>query len=144
MSETSATVSIKQLSGFWRSEYTYKSSDHHEERKSIQYVRLLPKDHGFVMETVKKVNEAYMLARFSLDGSVATCSWQQSTSPKGDYKGTLYHGAGQLIISDDAKHMSGKWVGFGKNMEVKTGPWEFTYLGDDASVIDKLDIATGQ
>jgi hypothetical protein len=107
-------------------------------------VRLYPKGDGFVIETVSKVNDSYMLARFSLDENVATGSWQQATSPKGDYQGVEYHGAGQLIVSDDGKRMVGKWVGFGKNMEVKTGPWEFTYLGNDPSVLDNLEIAPGQ
>jgi hypothetical protein len=43
----------------------------------------------------------------------------------------------QLIISKDHKRMKGKWVGFGKEMEVKTGPWEFIYLGEDESAIEK-------
>jgi hypothetical protein len=137
-------VSVKQLSGIWRTSYTYHNSDRQKELESVHYVRLYPKDHAIVIETIPRANEAYMLAKFSLDGNIATGSWQQSTSPKGDYKGVLYHGAAQLIISEDGKHMKGKWVGFGKNMEVKTGPWEFTYLGEDATVLDELGVASGQ
>jgi hypothetical protein len=137
-------ITAKQLAGIWRSDYPYRSSEHDEDRTSIEYVRLYPKGYGFVVETVSKANESYMLARFTLDGNVATGSWQEATSLKGEYKGVEYHGAGQLIVSDDGKRMIGKWIGFGKNMEVKTGPWEFTYLGDDASVLGKLEMAHGQ
>jgi len=138
------TTNVSRLIGLWRSYYTYRSSDRGEDFESLHYVRLYPKGDSLIMETIPEANEAYMVARLTLDGNVATCSWQESTSPKGDYKGAMYHGAGQLIISEDGKSMKGKWVGFGKNMEVKTGPWEFTYLGDDMSVLDDLEIAPGQ
>ena len=96
------------------------------------------------METIPAANEAYMIVRFSIDGNIATGSWQEFTSPKGDYKGAMYHGVGQLIIAEDRKAMKGRWVGFGKNMEVKTGPWEFTYIGESLSVLDQLEVAPGQ
>lgn len=133
-----------QLAGIWRSDYTYHSSDRDEDRVSVEYVRLYPGKNGFVVETVPQANKSYELGRFILDGDVATGTWQSSTSLTGDYKGAVYHGAAQLIIKDGGKKLIGKWVGFGKNMEVKTGPWKFTYLGDDPSVLDSLDIAAGQ
>lgn len=144
-SKASATVgSVANLIGIWRSEYTYHNSGRNQDVESIHYVRLYPKDGGLIMETIPEVNHSYMVARFSLDENIATCSWQQTTSPEGDYGGIIYHGAGQLIISDDGKQMSGKWVGFGRNMEVKTGPWKFAYLGDEASILKALGTAEGQ
>jgi hypothetical protein len=144
MNRVTTSSSAKQLSGIWRSDYIYRSSDRNEDRKSVEYVRFYPNKYGFVVETVPKANESYELARFSVEGDVVTGTWQSNTSPKGDYKGAVYHGAAQLIISDDGKRLAGKWVGFGKNMVVKTGPWEFTYLGDDASVLDNMEAAHGQ
>lgn len=136
MENASNTSSPSQFSGIWRSDYTYHSSDLNENRLSQHYVRMYPKGNELIIESVPEVNESYMLARFSVDNNVATGSWQEVTDPKGDYNGTVYHGAGQLIVADDAKSMKGKWVGFGKNMEVKTGPWEFVYIGEDLSSID--------
>lgn len=138
------TKSDKNYSGIWRSDYTYHSSDRNEDRVSIEYVKLYPRKNGFVFETIPKANESYELARFTLDDNIATGTWQEVTSPVGDYKGVAYHGAAQLLVSKDGKHMKGKWVGFGKNMDIKTGPWEFTYLGEDVSVLDELDRAVGQ
>jgi len=43
----------------------------------------------------------------------------------------MYYGAMQLILSDDQKSMKGKWVGFGEDMEVNTGPWELEYIGEE-------------
>lgn len=137
MEDASNTPSTNNFSGIWRSDYTYHSSDRDEDRLSQHYVRIYPKGNEIVVESVPELNESYTLARFSIDGNVATGSWQEVTDPKGDYQGTIYHGAAQLIVSEDGKSLKGKWVGFGKNMEVKTGPWEFVYVAEDMSAIDK-------
>jgi len=134
--ENASNSSTNKFSGIWRSDYTYHSTDRDEDLLSQHYVRMFPKGNELIVESVPEVNESYMLARFSIDNNVATGSWQEVTDPKGDYKGTIYHGAAQLIIADDAKSLEGQWVGFGKNMEVKTGPWKFVYVGEDVSSID--------
>jgi hypothetical protein len=124
-----------KFSGIWESTYTYHSSIRDADIDSCHYVYIHPQGDVLVMETVPEINDSYMLARFTLDGKVATGTWQEGTSPKGDYKGVIYHGAGQLILSDDGKSFAGKWVGFGKDMGIKTGTWEFRYLGKDSSVV---------
>lgn len=138
-----ADTNSNKYTGIWRSDYTYHNSDRNEDLLSQHYVRMYPKGNELIVESVPNVNESYMLARFSVDGTVLTGSWQEATDPKGDYKGTIYYGAAQLIISDDGKKFKGKWVGFGKNMEVKTGPWEFVYVGADESALkDQPKIVT--
>jgi hypothetical protein len=131
------------FSGIWRSDYTYHNSDQDKDLLSQHYVRLYVKDNQLIAESVQDLNESYMLARFSVDGNIATGSWQEVTDPQGDYKGTVYYGAAQLIVSDDKKNLKGQWVGFGKNMEVKTGPWEFVYIGEDESALaDQPELVT--
>lgn len=138
-----ATITSKDFSGIWRSDYTYHNSDLNEDRLSQHYVRMYPKGNELIVESVPGLNESYMLARFSIDGNVATGSWQEVTDPNGDYKGIIYHGAAQLIITDDQKKLKGKWVGFGKNMEVKTGPWAFSYIAEDEDALkDQPKIVT--
>jgi hypothetical protein len=141
MSNSSDSATNK-FSGVWQSTYVYHSSIRDADIESKHYVRLYPKGDLLIMETIPDKNDSYMLARFNLDGKIATGTWQEGTSPKGDYKGVIYHGAGQLILSDDGKKFTGKWVGFGKKMEIKTGNWQFVYLGEDESVIS--DRAAGQ
>lgn len=138
-----ATPTSNDFSGIWRSDYTYHNSELDEDRLSQHYVRMYPKGNELIVESVPGLNESYMLARFSIDGNVATGSWQEVTDPKGDYKGIIYHGAAQLIISEDQRKLKGKWVGFGKEMEVKTGPWAFSYIGEDEdSLKDQPKIVT--
>jgi hypothetical protein len=127
--------STNTISGIWLSTYMYHSSMRDKDLEGRHYVRAYPKGDLLIMETIPGANDSYMLARFNLDGNIATGTWQEGTSPKGDYKGAIYHGAGQLVLSEDKKSLKGKWVGFGKTMEVKTGTWEFTYVGEDKSVI---------
>lgn len=131
-----------KISGIWLTTYTYYNSGRDAEFESKHYVRAYSKDNLIIMETIPELNESYMLARFSRDDKILTGTWQEGTNPHGDYQGAIYHGAAQLIISDDGKSIKGKWVGFGKNMDIKTGNWEFQYLGEDVSAI--LDQAKGQ
>ena len=49
----------------------------------------------------------------------------------GYYRGARYHGAIQLLVEPTGRRLAGKWVGFGKQMDVNTGPWELTF--QDAS-----------
>lgn len=138
MSKDTPTAATNDFSGIWLSDYTYHSSDKDEDLLSQHYMRIYKRGDDLIIETVPGLNSSYMFVKLSLDGNIATGSWQEGTDPDGDYHGVIYHGATQLIIADDKKKIAGKWVGFGKNMEVKTGPWEFTYIGKDASALANL------
>lgn len=127
--------------GIWESTYSYPSSGREGMFEGHHYVRLLQKDHHFVFESLPKVNESYLIVRLSIEDDIATGSWQEQTEPTGYYQGAIYYGAIQLVINEDHTKLSGKWVGFGKDMEVNVGPWEFTYVGkkipDDIEVVLK-------
>lgn len=116
--------------GIWESTYSYPSTGREGMFEGHHYTRLLRKDNHLVFESLPKVNESYLIVRLSIDDDVVTGSWQEQTDSGGYYQGAVYHGAIQLVVAEDRKKMTGKWVGFGKNMEVNVGPWEFTYLGD--------------
>jgi len=120
----------QDFGGVWRSRYTYTSSGRGGEFTNDHYVRLHWSDNQLVVETLPKVNRSYVVMRLSLDGAVATGNWQEETDPAGYYQGAKYYGAIQFVIDADKKHMAGKWVGFGKDSEVNTGPWELTYVGE--------------
>ncbi|EST24992.1 hypothetical protein M877_23470 [Streptomyces niveus NCIMB 11891] len=46
------------------------------------------------------------------------------TAADGYYNGARYHGAIQLLVEPTGRRMAGKWVGFGQDFDVNTGPWE--------------------
>lgn len=66
-----------------------------------------------------------------IDGHVATGSWPEQTATDGYYRGARYHGAIQLVVEPTGRRMTGKWVGFGKEFDVNTGPWQLVF--QDAS-----------
>ncbi len=64
-------------------------------------------------------------------GDVVTGTWAEETALDGHYRGARYHGAVQLLADPTGRRLAGKWVGFGSEMDVNTGPWELTF--QDAS-----------
>ncbi|GFH36571.1 hypothetical protein SCWH03_28010 [Streptomyces pacificus] len=66
-----------------------------------------------------------------VDGHVATGTWTEQTATDGYYRGARYHGAIQLLVEPTGRRMTGKWVGFGKEFDVNSGPWELVF--QDAS-----------
>jgi hypothetical protein len=57
------------------------------------------------------------------NGQVLTGTWTEETNPSGYYQGAVYHGAIQLLIEPTGRKMTGKWVGFGRDFDLNTGPW---------------------
>jgi hypothetical protein len=125
--------------GIWESTYSYPSSGREGTFEGHHYVRLLQKEHHLVFESLPKVNESYLLVRLSVKDNIATGSWEEHTDNQGYYRGAVYYGAIQLVVSEDHKKMTGKWVGFGKDMDVNVGPWECSYVGE--KLPDDIEVA---
>lgn len=122
----------KEFSGIWRSHYRYPSSSRQTDFVDEHLVRVHQFDRQLIIESVpEKPKKSYLMLHLTLQEGVATGSWQEETEPNGYYKGAVYYGAIQVVISPDKRKMNGKWLGFGKDMEVEAGPWMFTYLGEE-------------
>ena len=130
-------IPMNDFSGIWLSNYVYHSSSRDEDHTSQHYMRILQEGDTIVFESLPDLNDSYMVARFTIDDNVATGSWQEVTAVDGEYKGAVYHGAAQMIIAEDRKTLEGKWVGFGKHMDVKTGPWKIAYVAETVDGIQK-------
>lgn len=115
--------------GIWKSTYSYPSSGRDGEFTGEHYVRLHQKDNHLIFESAAETSKSYLIIRLSIHDNIATGSWQEETEQDGYYKGAVYYGALQLVVDDSAQKMSGKWVGFGKDMEVNVGPWELSFVG---------------
>lgn len=112
------------FSGVWRSDSHFHSTTRGGDFTLVHFGTMHRKGDKLVFESLEDSDEAYMLARLSLDGPVATVVWQNQMSEHGYYKGMLYQGAAQLVLDKDGKAFRGKWVGYGKGGEIKTGDWE--------------------
>lgn len=114
-------------SGVWLSHYDYYSSGRDETLTGKHYVVLL--QHGNRL-TVRSLPDASLNPNspltmdLTLDGGVVTGTWVEQTASDGYYRGARYHGAIQMLIDPTGTRMSGKWVGFGKDGEENTGPWQ--------------------
>ncbi|GAA4802040.1 hypothetical protein GCM10023220_33740 [Streptomyces ziwulingensis] len=73
-----------------------------------------------------------------VEGSTITGTWTEQTASEGYYRGARYFGAIQMLAEPTARRMAGKWVGFGKEFDVNTGPWELRLL-DTSTAKAQLD-----
>lgn len=119
-----AHMTNNNLSGVWRSRYKYPSSSRGGEFEYQHTIRLHQEGNRIAAESVPEEQQSYLALKLSLQDNVATGTWQEQTEKDGYYKGAVYYGAIQLILSEDGNRMSGKWTGFGKDGEVNTGSWE--------------------
>ena len=119
------------LGGIWLSEYRYPSAGRGEQ-SSRHYMIL--RQHGAAL-TARSVpaSRSEVSVNLTVNGQVATGSWTERTDPEGHYEGAVYHGAIQLLISEDGRRLDGMWAGFGSVGEVNSGPWTFTLVDEQAT-----------
>lgn len=131
----SATRAAPQgnYSGVWLSRYEYFSSGREGTFAGQHYVVLL--QHGDRL-TVRSLpggspTGSVLTMDLTVEGNVITGTWSEQTAVDSYYRGARYHGAIQMLVEPTGRRMVGKWVGFGKEMDVNTGPWELIF--QDAS-----------
>ncbi|WP_116214955.1 XRE family transcriptional regulator [Streptomyces olivoreticuli] len=118
------------LSGIWLSRYEYHSSGRETDFTGEHYVVVL--QHGNKL-TVRSLPEGSsnpnspLTLDLTVEGNVVTGTWREETARDGYYAGAVYHGAIQLLVEPTGRKMIGKWVGFGKDFDVNTGPWELSF-----------------
>jgi transcriptional regulator with XRE-family HTH domain len=128
-------------SGIWRSEYQYYSSGRDETYTSRHYVVLLQRG-GRLMVRSLPASASQLSMDLGVNGQVITGTWTERTQEGGYYRGAVYTGAIQML-QESAEHLSGKWVGFGKESEVNTGPWSLTLVDEhvDADAVERWNRA---
>ncbi|HSX17559.1 MAG TPA: hypothetical protein VLH86_05680 [Patescibacteria group bacterium] len=119
------------FTGTWYSYHWYPTSDDKAEESSEYRVTAHQKGDKVVFESEPNDVGSYMIMHLSVDGKLATGTWYENTSLKGEYAGMMYSGAGQLIISDDQQDMEGMWAGIGVDHaagkpRIYTGRWELS------------------
>ncbi|MEW2547553.1 XRE family transcriptional regulator [Streptomyces sp. NPDC047002] len=118
-------------SGVWLSRYEYFSSGRDTALTGLHYVVLLQHGHRLSIRSLPGSSDSPLTMGMELDGHVATGTWTEQTAKEGYYRGARYHGAIQLLVEPTGRRMRGKWVGFGKEFDINTGPWELIF--QDAS-----------
>lgn len=122
------TNDVIDLAGIWHSRYIYYSSGQQKEFEGEHYVVLRQQGSRLAGQSLPHSMDSRLKLDFSVEGSIATGTWIEQTSPVGYYKGAVYHGTLQLIVNPMGRALSGRWLGFGKNFKVNSGEWELTWV----------------
>jgi hypothetical protein len=127
------------MSGIWHSRYLYYSSGREQQLEGAHYVVLRQEESRIDGQSLPHSMDSMLRLHMSLDGSVATGTWTERTSPDGYYRGATYHGTIQLLADPVGRRMSGRWLGFGRNFRINTGEWELTWVdGSTAKSVQRL------
>jgi hypothetical protein len=114
-------------SGVWLSRYEYYSSSREGTFTSEHYVVILQHGDRLTVRSLPGSAKSSLTMDLTVDGPVLTGTWVEQTERDGYYRGARYHGAIQMLAEPTGRRLRGKWVGFGKDMDVNTGPWELIF-----------------
>ncbi|MFD5556334.1 helix-turn-helix domain-containing protein [Streptomyces sp. NPDC127068] len=119
-------------SGVWLSSYEYVSSGRgNEVFPGKHYVLLLQHGNRITGRSLPGASlnpDSPLTLDLQRDGSTVTGTWTERTATEGYYRGARYFGAVQMLAEPTGRRMAGKWVGFGKEFDVNTGPWELRLM----------------
>lgn len=112
------------LTGIWRSEYSYYSTGRGKDFAGVHYAVLRQHGTALTVESLPHSTGSKMNMRLMVDGMTATGSWEEQTSQTGYYKGAVYRGALQFLVAPSGGLLTGRWLGFGKRFQINNGDWE--------------------
>jgi transcriptional regulator with XRE-family HTH domain len=120
------------LTGIWLSAYEYHSSSRGEDLTSRHYVTVTQQGLMLRVHSLPKAGSRLSM-ELSVNGSVVTGTWAERTDQAGYYQGAVYHGAIQMLLEPTGHRMQGKWLGFGRDLEVNIGGWTLSLVDADFS-----------
>lgn len=116
--------------GIWLSRYEYYSSGRDATLEGKHYVVVLQHEDRLSVQSIPggSLNpDSPLTMDLSVDGNVVTGTWVEQTAAGGYYRGARYHGTVQMLAEPTGRRMTGKWLGFGAEMDINTGPWELVF-----------------
>lgn len=128
---TARVVGRGNYGGVWLSRYEYYSSGRGATFTGVHHVIVLQHDDRLTVRSLPGSAASTLSMDMTVDGPVITGVWVEQTEVDGYYRGARYHGAIQMLVEPTGRRMTGKWVGFGKEMDINTGPWSLIF--QDAS-----------
>jgi hypothetical protein len=120
-------------SGVWLSRYEYYSSSRNESRADLRYVVVLQHGDRLTVRGLPGASTSHLTMDLTVDATVVTGTWVEQTEPDGHYRGARYYGAIQMLADPTNHRLTGKWIGFGKNLDINTGPWELVLIDPSTS-----------
>jgi hypothetical protein len=123
-----ARATTGNLNGLWLSRYGYFSTGRDANLQGEHTIRLHHIGSRLHGTTDPAAGESRLSLDLSVNGAIATGTWNERTAPTGYYRGAVYHGTIQLVVSPHARAMNGRWLGFGKKFNVNSGDWHLEWL----------------
>ncbi|MFD4631433.1 helix-turn-helix domain-containing protein [Streptomyces sp. NPDC058284] len=134
---TPLTAPRGNYTGVWLSTYEYVSSGRGGEVFTGKHnVVLLQHGNRLTGRSLPNASlnpNSPLTLDLQVDGTTVTGTWTEQTASEGYYRGARYFGALQMLAEPTGRRMAGKWVGFGKEFDVNTGPWELRLMEDGTS-----------
>lgn len=131
-------VSDGRLPGIWLSRYQYYSTGRRALYVSQHYAIVVHNGPSVTVESLPLGVVPRMTLELTVEGSILTGTWQEWTNPDGHYLGERRWGALQLILNPARRYMLGKWVGWGSNGSMNSGPWELRWVSADDMSTESL------
>jgi transcriptional regulator with XRE-family HTH domain len=123
---------VAPFNGIWVSRYEYESSGRGGGVFSgAHYVMLIQHGAKVQVRSLPGTAPGRLIMDLTVNGAVITGNWTEETNPEGYYQGAIYHGAIQMLIEPSGRKMTGKWVGFGRDFDLNTGPWSLELVTID-------------
>jgi hypothetical protein len=131
--DTTAAAQAAQhgFSGIWLSQYEFYSSSREQTLTGAHHVLLLQTGDRITGRSISPNSldpQSSMSLDLTVDRNIITGTWRERTGEEGFYRGATYYGALQMLAEPTGRRIVGKWVGFGKDFDVNTGPWELRFL----------------
>ncbi|WP_306332823.1 DNA-binding transcriptional regulator [Streptomyces sp. KL118A] len=125
------------FTGVWLSTYEYVSSGRDDAVfTGKHHVVLLQHGNRLTGRSLPNASlnpDSPLTLDLQIDGATVTGTWTEQTASDGYYRGARYFGALQMLAEPTGRRMAGKWVGFGKEFDVNTGPWELRLMDSATS-----------
>lgn len=130
---TTPARAVGDFSGVWLSRYEYFSSGRDSSFTVSHYAVLLQHGSQVTVRSLPGSSPSTIELDLTLDSNIATGTWAERTAVEGYYHGARYHGALQLLADPTGNRLAGKWLGFGKDFEINSGPWELVLQSPSTS-----------
>ncbi|MBT8225908.1 MAG: helix-turn-helix transcriptional regulator [Dactylosporangium sp.] len=118
---------VEGYTGIWISRYEYYSSGQEHLLAGVHHVVLLQHGDRLTLRSLPGPTSSALAMDLVVDGQVVTGTWMETTAVDGYYRGARHHGAIQLLVEPTGRRMAGKWCGFGRELEINSGPWELVF-----------------
>jgi hypothetical protein len=122
-------VGVSALAGRWTSTYRYHSTSRDAELEGTHIVELRCENGRLTGRSLPHPERSVLDLDLTVNGTIASGTWTERTSPTGHYRAATYHGLIQLVVDPTGRQMTSRWLGVGKRFEVKSGEWRLTWDG---------------